>query len=322
MPQFDTVIKQGTVIDGLRTPRFTADVGIKDGRIASIGSINASDGEKVLDASGLIVAPGFIDLHTHYDSQIFWDPYCSISGWHGVTSVVIGNCGFGFAPVKPEDQDRAMLTMARNEAVPLATQFWGAVEPGCIGEKGEWSATYDVGYHMFRPEQGHEILQDQLTKERYAEGLKGVVRKLCAERNVVLHGHGVHMFARSDRGSLNVFVSTSKQSREQRTAVELGITPEEAKKWLKRADREARSVFKNLIGSDLRDMGEFDIVLNTDKMSAKAAAKMVVGAVQEAAVQRAGADSVQPPASVGTVRGRTIPGEGAGRGRGAGASAA
>ena len=73
----------------------------------------------MIDASGLNVAPGFVDLHTHYDSQVFWDPYCSISGWHGVTSVAIGNCGFGFAPCKPEDQDRAMLTMSRNEAVPL-----------------------------------------------------------------------------------------------------------------------------------------------------------------------------------------------------------
>ena len=59
--------------------------------------------------SGKIVAPGFVDLHTHYDSQVFWDPWCTMSGWHGVTSVVIGNCGFGFAPCRPEDRDRAML---------------------------------------------------------------------------------------------------------------------------------------------------------------------------------------------------------------------
>ena len=120
MPQFDTVIKNGTVFDGQRTPRFNGDIGIKDGHVASIGGkIHSSDAGKVIDATGLNVAPGFIDLHTHYDSQIFWDPYCSISGWHGVTSVAIGNCGFGFAPCKPEDQDRAMLTMSRNEAVPL-----------------------------------------------------------------------------------------------------------------------------------------------------------------------------------------------------------
>ncbi len=119
MTTFDTVIRRGTVIDGLRTPRFTADIGIVGGRIARIGAIAAREGKQVLDAAGLIVAPGFIDLHTHYDSQVFWDPYCSISSWHGVTSVVIGNCGFGFAPVKPGDRDRAMLTMSRNEAVPL-----------------------------------------------------------------------------------------------------------------------------------------------------------------------------------------------------------
>ncbi len=119
MPEFDTIIRGGTIIDGLQTPRFVGDIGIKDGRISLIGTIHGSDATRVLDARGLIVAPGFIDLHTHYDSQVYWDPWCTISGWHGVTSVVIGNCGFGFAPVKPELRDRAMLTMERNEAVPL-----------------------------------------------------------------------------------------------------------------------------------------------------------------------------------------------------------
>ena len=73
----------------------------------------------------MIVAPGFIDLHTHYDAQIRWDPYCTISGWHGVTSVVLGNCGFGFAPVRPDFRDRSMLTMTRTEAIPYESMIEG-----------------------------------------------------------------------------------------------------------------------------------------------------------------------------------------------------
>ena len=119
MSKFDLVIRNGTLIDGRRTPRFLADVGIRDGKVVSIGRIPEGAGLRELDATGLIVAPGVVDLHTHYDSQIFWDPWCSLSCWHGVTSVVIGNCGFGFAPVRPEDRERSMLTMSRNEAVPM-----------------------------------------------------------------------------------------------------------------------------------------------------------------------------------------------------------
>src|ERR1700676_3765896 len=118
MPEFDLVVKDGLVVDGTRAPRFRGDIGVKNGRIAKIGRIRSHEGAKVIDANGLVVAPGFIDLHTHYDAQIFWDPYCTLSGWHGVTSVALGNCGLGFAPSRIEDRDRAMLSMTRNEAIP------------------------------------------------------------------------------------------------------------------------------------------------------------------------------------------------------------
>jgi N-acyl-D-aspartate/D-glutamate deacylase len=119
METYDVHIKDGTVVDGTRVPRYRGDVWIKDGRIAQIGGRAQAPSERVIDAGGCIVAPGAIDLHTHYDAQVRWDPWCSISSWHGVTSVVLGNCGFGFAPVKPDFRERSMLTMVRTEAIPM-----------------------------------------------------------------------------------------------------------------------------------------------------------------------------------------------------------
>ncbi|TMB19175.1 MAG: aminoacylase, partial [Deltaproteobacteria bacterium] len=125
MADFDVVLRGGIVIDGTQAQRYQADVGIRNGRIARIGRLRATDGRRVLDAEGMIVAPGVIDLHTHYDAQLFWDPYLTLSGWHGVTSVVIGNCGFGFAPMRPEMRERAMLTMTRVEAIPYESMKRG-----------------------------------------------------------------------------------------------------------------------------------------------------------------------------------------------------
>src|SRR5579863_3955849 len=125
MADFDIQIKGGTIVDGTRVPRYRGDVWIKDGKVAQLGGRAPGFAKKVIDASGLIVAPGFVDLHTHYDAQIRWDPYCTISGWHGVTSLVLGNCGFGFAPCKPEFRDRSMLTMTRTEAIPYASMKAG-----------------------------------------------------------------------------------------------------------------------------------------------------------------------------------------------------
>ena len=125
MKPFDVVIKDGMIFDGTRIPRYRADIGVKDGVIAAIGRLDAADGARVIEAAGLHVAPGFVDLHTHYDAQLFWDPYCTLSSWHGITSVVIGNCGFGFAPVAPEMRERAMLTITRVEAIPYASMKAG-----------------------------------------------------------------------------------------------------------------------------------------------------------------------------------------------------
>src|SRR3954469_12079535 len=125
MASYDIHIKGGTIVDGTRVPRFRGDLWIKDGRIAQIGGRANGPADRVIDADGCIVAPGAIDLHTHYDAQVRWDPWCTISGWHGVTSVVLGNCGFGFAPCKPDFRDRSMLTMCRTEAIPYDSMVEG-----------------------------------------------------------------------------------------------------------------------------------------------------------------------------------------------------
>ena len=101
---YDLLIRNGTVIDGTGSPQYRADVAVTGGRIVHIGKI--SDGAKhEIDASDLIVAPGFVDPHTHYDAQIDWDALVSCSSWHGVTSVVMGNCGVGIAPCRPEQRE-------------------------------------------------------------------------------------------------------------------------------------------------------------------------------------------------------------------------
>src|SRR5215467_12089552 len=125
MAEYDIHVKGGTVVDGTRVPRYRADLWIREGRIAQIGGRAPGFAKRTIDADGAIVAPGFVDLHTHYDAQIRWDPWCTISGWHGVTSVVLGNCGFGFAPVKPHFRERSMLTMTRTEAIPYHSMIAG-----------------------------------------------------------------------------------------------------------------------------------------------------------------------------------------------------
>jgi N-acyl-D-amino-acid deacylase len=114
----DLLIKNGTVVDGSGRQRFTADVGVAGGRVTEIGKIGDS-AKKVIDASDLIVAPGFFDPHTHYDAQICWDPLVTCSSWHGVTSVVMGNCGVGIAPCRPEAREIATWDLVNVEGIPF-----------------------------------------------------------------------------------------------------------------------------------------------------------------------------------------------------------
>lgn len=122
--QYDLLIKNGTVIDGSGMPRYRADVGISNGKIASIGKIR-EQAKAVIDAEGYIVSPGFVDCHTHMDAQVAWDPLGTCSCWHGVTSVVMGNCGFTLAPCKEEEKHLVMRNLERAEDISPAAMEAG-----------------------------------------------------------------------------------------------------------------------------------------------------------------------------------------------------
>src|SRR5262245_42001563 len=117
---FDLVIKNGMVVDGTGFPRFRADVAIKDGLIAEVGRIRGA-AAATIDAEGRFVAPGMIDTHTHYDAQPFWDKLCTSSIWHGVTTVLMGNCGLTLAPLKPEHREGMLATFCCVEDLPVAS---------------------------------------------------------------------------------------------------------------------------------------------------------------------------------------------------------
>ncbi|MSO77726.1 MAG: D-aminoacylase [Alphaproteobacteria bacterium] len=120
----DLVIRGGNVVDGTGAQPMAADVAIAGGRIAAIGKIAASGAEEI-DAKGLLVTPGFVDIHTHYDGQAIWDTHMAPSAWHGVTTAVMGNCGVGFAPCKPEDREKLVELMEGVEDIPGAVMHEG-----------------------------------------------------------------------------------------------------------------------------------------------------------------------------------------------------
>src|SRR3954452_11380757 len=115
---FDLKITGGTVVDGTGRPGFVGDVAIQDGVIVAVGPSVEGDATEVIDATGCVVAPGFVDIHTHYDGQATWDPVLDPSASHGVTTIVVGNCGVGFAPVRPGGEERLVELMEGVEDIP------------------------------------------------------------------------------------------------------------------------------------------------------------------------------------------------------------
>ncbi len=133
---YDLLIKDGRIIDGSGGPSFSGDVAIKDGKIVDMGKLNGTATQTV-HADGQVVAPGFIDIHTHMDAQLTWDPLATSSCWHGITTVVTGNCSFAIAPCKPEDREHVLRTLVRVEGMSL-----NALQAGIVGI-GHHSRVFD-----------------------------------------------------------------------------------------------------------------------------------------------------------------------------------
>ena len=115
---YDLLIRNGRIIDGSGMPGYRGDISIKNGKIAEIGKLSGP-ADRVIDAEGLVVAPGFIDNHTHFDAQVTWDPLCSNSCDHGATSVVLGNCSLSLAPVRPGTREKLSGFLSYVEAIPM-----------------------------------------------------------------------------------------------------------------------------------------------------------------------------------------------------------
>jgi N-acyl-D-amino-acid deacylase len=185
---YDLLIKNGTVMDGTGAPGKHADVAVKDGKIAEIGRIG--DGAmRVIDASDLVVAPGFIDPHTHYDAQICWDPEISPSSWHGVTSVVMGNCGVGIAPCRAETREVTMRDLVNVEAIPYdvlekgITWDWESF-PQYIAAAGRRTSALNLGFLAPLTPFRHYVMGDA-SMERAATAeetarIKGLLKEAVA----------------------------------------------------------------------------------------------------------------------------------------------
>jgi N-acyl-D-aspartate/D-glutamate deacylase len=149
---FDLIIRNGTIVDGTGQPRFVGDIAIQGDRIAAVGEVTGS-ARREIDATGLLVTPGWVDIHTHYDGQATWDPQMAPSSWHGVTTAIMGNCGVGFAPVRPDQHQFLIELMEGVEDIPgsaLAEGINWKWErfPEYLDALESMPRTIDVGVHV------------------------------------------------------------------------------------------------------------------------------------------------------------------------------
>ncbi len=169
---YDLLIKAGTVVDGSGLPGFRADVGIKSGKVADIGRLKGS-AKRIIDATGLVVAPGFIDHHTHLDAQLLWDPYGTSAPEHGITSVIAGNCGLTLAPVAEGGEEDLVQSFVRVEAMPRkaleAGVPWGWHSFGDYLDALDGHVGVNVGVQVGHIAVRHQVMGDEATERSATE---------------------------------------------------------------------------------------------------------------------------------------------------------
>ena len=161
--KYDLIIKNGFIVNGLNTPGYMGDIGIKDGIISKIGTLS-DQASKIIEANGQVVAPGFVDIHTHYDAQICWDPALTSSSEHGVTTVVLGNCGIGVAPSLPEHREINALDLVSLEGMSI-----DVLKEGVTWEWDSFESFMDYAENQ-RPGINLSFLVPLATLRRYVMG--------------------------------------------------------------------------------------------------------------------------------------------------------
>ncbi len=148
MKDAQLLIRGAHVVDGTGMPGFSADVEVRDGRISQVGNLRGATADKVIDADGLVLTPGFVDVHTHYDPQLHFESSASPSSWHGVTTVLTGNCGFALSPSKPADLEWLVLMLAKVEGMSAEALIEGVDFSG--GSVGDFLGNLDgrIGVNM------------------------------------------------------------------------------------------------------------------------------------------------------------------------------
>ena len=181
---YDLIIKNGTVIDGSGLPGYHGDVAVSGGRIVEIGKVSG-EARQVLNADGLVVAPGIIDNHTHYDAQVTWDPLCTYSCYHGITTVVIGNCSLALAPAHREDRDNLAGVLSHVEAIPLeaiqagVTWSWETIPQylDALDRKLGMNVASLIGHSAVRRFVMGEASQERHATDEEIAAMKAIVRE-------------------------------------------------------------------------------------------------------------------------------------------------